>query len=98
MDALTVIFSAIDLPLVVGIVVLLQAFKGLFKKGVPKWLLFSLLFVAGFVAAFLKVNISTVGVKGFVAQGVIYAAGANLVYKTWGTARDIAAAMAKRKG
>lgn len=95
MDALTIVFGAVDLPLVIGTVVLLQLVK---KNVFPKittgwWTLVAIL--CGFLIAWLKVNILTSGSKAYIVQGIIYAAAIEFAYQMWKT---LTSQLTKRKG
>lgn len=79
MDFVSIVFGAVDLPFVAGIVILIEVAKRFIKLPTKAW--FLVLIVVGFAAAALKVNIGVEGWKALVIQGVIYAAAAQLVYQ-----------------
>ena len=83
MAALTIVFGAVDLPLIIGIVVLIEAAKRLIRLPPKGWAL--VLILAGFGAAWLKVDLSSSGIKGVLVQGIVYAAAAEFAYQSWRT-------------
>jgi hypothetical protein len=89
MDFVSIVFGAVDVPLVVGIVVLIEGAKKVVKIKAKGWAV--VLLVAGFAAAFLKVPLSE-GWRTLVVQGIIYAAAAEFVYQGGRTIRDALAA------
>jgi hypothetical protein len=83
MDFVSIVFGVVDLPLIIGIVVILEAAKRVINLPAKAWTL--VLVLAGFGAATLKVNIGVEGWKALVVQGVIYAAAAEFAYQGWRT-------------
>jgi hypothetical protein len=84
MDALTIVFGAVDLPLVIGVVALVQIAKGLVKLPARKaWMWMLLVVIAGFGAAWLKVDVTKAGAKALIIQGIVYSAAASFVYQGW---------------
>jgi hypothetical protein len=87
MDFVSIVFGAVDIPFIVGIVVIIEVAKRLIKlkpRELNVWYLVVL--AMGFLAAFLKVEISTQGWRTFAVQGVVYAGAAIFVYQGYKTA------------
>lgn len=96
MDALTIVFGAVDLPLVIGVVALVQVAKGLVKLPARKaWMWMVMVIVAGFLAAWLKVDVTRAGAKALIVQGIVYSAAASFVYQGWRVVLDAVKARKK---
>lgn len=79
---LQVVFSAVDIPFVFGIVFVTQMLKRVIKfKNKKIWILFLIAF--GFLASFLKVSPFTV--RAFIIQAFIYIASCEFVYQVFQT-------------
>jgi hypothetical protein len=90
MDALTIVFGAVDLPLVIGVVALVQVIKGMIKLPTKKaWMWMLLVVIAGFGAAWLKVDVTKAGMKPLIMQGIVYSAAASFVYQGWRVVTDM---------
>jgi hypothetical protein len=88
----------LDLLLIAGTVVLIQAMKKAFPKFPTKaWML--VMIALGFLIAWLEVPVVAGHVKEFIQAGIKYAAGAELLYQGWRTIAGIAKArITGRKG
>jgi len=92
MDYVSIVFKAIDAPLVVGMVMVIQMLKKVIKINSKWYMLINM--GAGFLAAWLKVDITKGGFKQFVIQGLIYGAANEFVYQSW---RTIMSSLKKEK-
>lgn len=86
MDFTTIVFKVVDLPLVLGIVVIIQMLKKAITLPSKVWAI--VMIVAGFFAAFLKVDLKTVTLNEYVIQGIIYCAAAEFSYQSYRTLKD----------
>jgi hypothetical protein len=80
-----VVLEAVDLPLVVGIVILIQAAKKAIKINSKWWAL--VIVGLGFLAGWLRVE--PFRVKDWIAQSLIYAAACEFVYQSWRTVKGV---------
>lgn len=86
--------ESMDILLVVALVVLVQAAKRVWPKTPPKaWM--PVMVMLGFLLAWIKVPVVVGHVKDFVAEGIKYAAGAELCYQGW---RTVSGAVKARLG
>ncbi len=84
MDYVTIVFKAVDIPLVIGIVAFIQVLKKQIKINTKWWALINVLM--GFFAAWLKIDAFKDGnVKGMIIQGLVYGAACEFVYQSWRT-------------
>ena len=79
MDIVQLVFSAVDVPFVIGIIVAIQLLKKVFKLKPKLWILVLILF--GFVAALIKVN--PFDWRAFIVQGFVYIAASEFVYQSY---------------
>lgn len=86
MDFTTIVFKVVDLPLVLGIVVIIQMLKKAITLPSKVWAI--VMIVAGFFAAFLKVDLKTVTLNEYVIQSIVYCAGCELVYQSYRNVKD----------
>ncbi len=77
----SVIFKVVDLPILLSVVVIVEALKRTIGKTIPtKWWPFIVL-LAGFAAALLKIDIERFKWQNYLSQAVVYAAAASLTYQ-----------------
>ena len=79
MDFLGSIINVVDIAMVIGIIVIIEALKktGHVKAKYLPWLLIAF----GFIAAYIKVYPFVV--REFLTQGFIYSAACELIYRRW---------------
>lgn len=87
----------LDILLIAGTVVIIQALKKAFPKFPTKaWML--VMIGLGFLIAWLEVPVVIGHGKEYVQAGIKYAAGAELMYQGWRTIAGLAKARIGRKG
>jgi len=86
MDFVEIVFKAVDLPLVIGIVVIIQMLKKLVKINTKWWTV--ILIALGFLAAWLKTDLEIGHIKEFIIQGIVYTSAAEFSYQSWRTVKD----------
>lgn len=85
MDYINIVLKAIDIPMVVGIVIVIQMLKKVIKINSKWWAL--AIIILGFIAAWLKAPVGA-SVKDLVATGFVYTAGMEFVYQSVRTVKD----------
>ena len=85
MDLTTIVFKAIDIPMVIGLVIVIQMLKKVIKINTKWWAL--VIFVLGFIAAWLKAPADT-SIKNLITTGFVYTAGMEFVYQSMRTVKD----------
>lgn len=83
MDPINSIFSAVDIPLIMSIVVLIEMLKAFVFKKAKDWVWFLFLLAGGLGAAAIKVPVVHENWKGWIAQSLIYIAAAFIVYRLY---------------
>lgn len=87
MDYINILFKVVDIPLIIGVVFIIQTLKKYIKINNKWWSLASIL--AGFLIAFLKVDSISINIKQFVIQGFIYSAANEFLYQNFRTIKDL---------
>ena len=85
MDYVDIIFKVVDVPLLVGIVIVIQMLKKAIKIN-TKWWALAIIFI-GFFAAWLKMPVGT-PMKDLIINGFVYTAGIEFCYQTMRTVKE----------
>jgi len=85
MDYINIVFKAVDLPMIIGLVIVIQMLKKVIKINTKWWAL--VIVVVGFFAAWLKSPYNT-PVKELLVTGFIYTAGLEFAYQSYRTIKD----------
>lgn len=85
MDYVNIVFKAVDIPLLVGIVIVIQMLKKVIKIN-TKWWALAIIFI-GFFAAWLKMPTGT-PIKDLIVNGFIHTAGLEFCYQSIRTVKD----------
>lgn len=78
MDYVNIVLKAIDIPMVIGLVIVIQMLKKVIKINSKWWAL--AIVILGFVAAWLKAPSGT-SVKDLIVTGFVYTSGMEFVYQ-----------------
>jgi len=84
MDYVNIVLNMVDIPMIIGIVVLIQALKKAIKINSKWWAL--VIVGVGFLASLIKTT--PFEVRQFITTGLVYAAGIEFVYQSWRTIKD----------
>jgi len=85
MDYISIVLKAVDIPVIVGLVIVIQMLKKVIKINSKWWAL--IIVLLGFFTAWLKAEEGT-SIKNLVATGFVYTAGLEFVYQSWRTIKD----------
>jgi hypothetical protein len=85
MDYVNIVLKAIDIPMVIGLVIVIQMLKKVIKINSKWWAL--AIIILGFVAAWLKAPVDA-SIKDLIVTGFIYTSGMEFVYQGMRTVKD----------